>query len=321
MNASEALRRRPSDPGDGHVPFGAAIGALAVFVVAAALVPFRDHLPNADMALALVLPVLLSSIVGGRLAGTVTAVVSALTFDFVFTVPYLSLRISSKDDVATFVAFFIVAIITAEVGIRSRRGGAAARESRSELDRLVRVAELSACGADVDDVVSSARAELIGLFELEECIYEPERSGPELPRLGNRGALGGRATRLVGRVPAPDGRRRSGRARSRSRARPARAVRRRRDTRRRSRSASSPSRSPTSSASPSPPSPPNPKNSTNRCRTSQSYGLRTPTTGDDWSGACSPLLKRRCLTGFLRFGRWHQYWHPSKTSFRRSTDS
>jgi hypothetical protein len=195
MNTSELLRRRPTDPGDGHVPFGAAVGALAVFVIAAALVPFRDHLPNADMALALVVPVLLSSIVGGRLAGTVTAVVSALTFDFVFTVPYLSLRISSKDDVATFVAFFVVAIITAEVGIRSRRGGAAARESRSELDRLVRVAELSARGADVDDVVSSARAELIGLFGLEECIYEAERSGPELPRLGNRGALEG--TQLV----------------------------------------------------------------------------------------------------------------------------
>jgi Domain of unknown function (DUF4118) len=195
MNTSERLRRRPADPGDGHVPFGAAVGALSVFVIAAVLVPFRDHLPNADMALALVVPVLLSSIVGGRLSGTVTAIVSALTFDFVFTVPYLSLRISSKDDLATFVAFFVVAIITAEVGIRARRGGAAARESRSELDRLVRVAELSARGADVDDVVSSARAELIGLFGLEDCIYEAERSGPELPRLGNRGALEG--TKLV----------------------------------------------------------------------------------------------------------------------------
>ncbi len=196
MNSTtDLLRRRPSDPGDGHVPFGAAVGALTVFVVAAALVPFRDHLPNADMALALVVPVLLSSIVGGRLSGTITAVVSALTFDFVFTLPYLSLRISSKDDVATFVAFLIVGLIAAEVGIRSRRGSTAARESRSELDRLVRVAELSARGADVDDVVSSACAEIVGLFGLEECVYEARHSGPDLPRLGNRGALEG--TKLV----------------------------------------------------------------------------------------------------------------------------
>jgi hypothetical protein len=141
------------------------------------------------MALALVIPVLLGAIIGGRVAGGVTAVVAALTFDFVFTQPYLSLRISSKDDVATFVVLFIVAMVAAEVGIRGRRGGVAARESRSELDRLLRVAEASARGADVDDVVMSARAELIGLFGLDECVYQADRSGPELPRLGNRGAL------------------------------------------------------------------------------------------------------------------------------------
>ena len=196
MNAnSDLLRRRPQDPGDGHVPVGAAVGALGALVIAGVLVPFRDHLPNADMALALVVPVLLAAIVGGRIAGAATAVVSALTFDFVFTQPYLSLRIASKDDVATFVVLLIVALVAAEVGIRARRGGAAARESRSELDRLLRVAELSARGADVDDVVMSARAELIGLFGLDECVYQAERSGPELPRLGNRGALEG--ARLV----------------------------------------------------------------------------------------------------------------------------
>ncbi len=41
----------------------------------------------------------------------------------------------------------------------------------------------------------SARAELIGLFGLDECVFQAERSGPELPRLGNRGALEG--ARLV----------------------------------------------------------------------------------------------------------------------------
>ena len=192
MNRSIDLsRRRPRDPGDGHVPVGAAVGALSALVIASALVPLRDHIPNADMALALVVPVLFAAIVGGRVAGAVTAVVSALTFDFVFTQPYLSLRIASKDDVATFIVLFIVAMVAAELGIRSRRGGAAARESRSELDRLLRVAELSARGADVDDVVMSARAELIGLFGLDECVYQAERSGPDLPRLGNRGALEG----------------------------------------------------------------------------------------------------------------------------------
>jgi hypothetical protein len=105
------------------------------------------------------------------------------------------LRISSKDDVATFVVLLIVAMIAGEIGIRSRRGGAAAGDLRSELDRLLRIGELSARGADIDDVVSATRAELIGLFGLDDCVYEPRRAGPALPRLGHRGALEG--TQLV----------------------------------------------------------------------------------------------------------------------------
>jgi Domain of unknown function (DUF4118) len=190
-NTPDQLRHRPEDPGDGRVAVGFAVGALSALGVGGALVPLRDVLPNADMALALVIPVLLGAIIGGRAAGALTALVSALTFDFVFTLPYLSLRISNKDDVWTFVFLLIVALVAAEVGIRGRRGGAAARETRSELGRLMRVAELSARGADLDDVVRSARAELIGLFGLDECAYQSERSGPELPRLGEGGALEG----------------------------------------------------------------------------------------------------------------------------------
>ena len=131
MRSMETLRHRPPDAGDGSAAVGAAIGVFGALIIAALLVPFRDRLPNADMALALVIPVLLASVLGGRFAGAVTAVVSALTFDFVFTQPYLSLRISNKDDVWTFVFLLIVAMVAAEVGIRGRRGGVAARESRS----------------------------------------------------------------------------------------------------------------------------------------------------------------------------------------------
>jgi hypothetical protein len=183
------LISRPKDVGDGSMAIGIAVGALGTLVLAGLLLPLRDHLPNADMALALVVPVLIGAIIGGRVAGVVTAVIAALTFDFVFTKPYLSLRIGSKDDVATFIMLAVVGLIAGELGVRARRGGVAARETRAELDRMYRVAELSARGADVDDVVSSARAELIGLFDLVECIYEAVRTGPELPRLGDRGAL------------------------------------------------------------------------------------------------------------------------------------
>jgi K+-sensing histidine kinase KdpD len=181
--------RRPREPSDGSAGIGLAVGVLGTLILSALLLPLRGHIPNADMALALVLPVLLGAITGGRLAAIGSAVFAALTFDFLFTQPYLSLRIGSKDDVWTFVFLAIVALVAAELGVRARRGRLAARDARDEIARLTRVVELSARGADVDDVVSSARAELMGLFGLQDCVYESVPSSRALPSLGRRGAL------------------------------------------------------------------------------------------------------------------------------------
>jgi hypothetical protein len=195
MMADRTVVRRPPDPARGNILAGVAIGGLGALLLSFALTPLRDHLPNANMALALVVPVLIGAIVGGFWAAAVSSLVAALCFDFFFTKPYLSLRIASKDDVATFLVFLIVAMTAAALGIRARRGGADAREARDELQRVYRVSDLSARGADVDDVISAVRAEMIGLFELVDCVFEAQPSGPALPRLGHGGAL--ESARLV----------------------------------------------------------------------------------------------------------------------------
>jgi Domain of unknown function (DUF4118) len=187
----DAMRRRPREPQDGSNFIGLAIGVLGSLALSVAMLPLRNHLHNDNMALALVIPVLIGAVVGGRWAGALSAITAALCFDFFFTQPYQSLRISSGNDIASIVVLLIVAFISAEVGIRARRGGHSARESRTDLDRLYRVIELAARGGDIEDVVSSARAELIGLFGLIDCAFENTESESSLPRLGIRGALEG----------------------------------------------------------------------------------------------------------------------------------
>jgi len=184
------MRRLPHEPEDGSDLIGIAIGVLGALALSVAMLPLRDHLHNDNMALALVLPVLIAAVLGGRLAGAAAAVAAALCFDFFFTKPYLSLRIASDNDLASFILLLIVALISAEVGIRARRGSRAAREARSDLDRLTRVIEVAARG-DIDDVVSSARAELIGLFGLIDCVFETGQTQAALPRLGIHGAIEG----------------------------------------------------------------------------------------------------------------------------------
>jgi hypothetical protein len=187
----DAFRRRPHEPEDGSDFVGLAVGVFGSILLSVALLPLRDHIANDVMALALVVPVLLAAVLGGRWPGAASALVAALCFDFFFTIPYQSLRIAGNDDISTFVVLLIVALIAAEVGIRARRGGRAARESRSDLDRLVRVIDIAAHQGDIEDVVSSARAELIGLFGLVDCVFESGPAHPEMPRLGIHGTIEG----------------------------------------------------------------------------------------------------------------------------------
>ena len=119
----DALRRRPREPEDGSEVIGLAVGVLGSLALSVAMLPLRSHLHNDNMALALVLPVLIAGVIGGRWPGALSAIAAALCFDFFFTQPYQSLRIASGNDIASIVVLLIVAFISAEVGIRARRGG------------------------------------------------------------------------------------------------------------------------------------------------------------------------------------------------------
>lgn len=178
---------------DGRIA-GVAIGVVGVLVLSTAMLPLRGHLSNVCMALALVIPVLAGGFTGGRIAGIAAAIGAALAFDFLFTQPYLSLRITSRNDIATAIALLVLAGLGAEIGHRFRRRDRDAHDARAAFDRLCRVAELSARGADLEDVVSSARAELMGLFDLEDCTFETADSPSPPLRLDIDGMLEGLPT-------------------------------------------------------------------------------------------------------------------------------
>ena len=65
------------------------------------LVPLRDEIDNANLALILVLVVVVVASLGGRRAGAIAALTSTLAFDFFLTRPFLSARVESADDIET----------------------------------------------------------------------------------------------------------------------------------------------------------------------------------------------------------------------------
>lgn len=147
-------------------------GGVLPLLVAVALVPLRDEMINANVALALMVAVVAAAAFGGRLAGAVAAVVSALSYDFFHTRPYLSLRMTSRDDIETTLLLLAAGLIAGTVAWRAMRAMASAEAGRSEIRRIHRLAEQVVSGEAPADVILSAEAELIALLDLEACRFE-----------------------------------------------------------------------------------------------------------------------------------------------------
>lgn len=174
-----------------------AIGSLGSIGAGAALVPLRDNMAGANVALALVVVVVAAAVVGGWKAGMVGAVCAALTFDFFFTVPYLSLTIESGDDVETTVLLLIVGAIVGSLSAWATRQHEAISASRGEVHRIHRVAERLAAEPVDAGVLVAVQAELTALLSLRDCHFEARPYTHSLPQLDHNGTFAVRPRDMV----------------------------------------------------------------------------------------------------------------------------
>ncbi len=173
----------------------AAVGAAVPVGVAALLVVVRDDVLNANLAMILMAVVVLVAVLGGRSAGALAAVTAALSFDFFLTQPYLTLRITDDDDIETTVILFVVGVAVGQFADWAHKSRQASRTTRSELDRLRRVADLVSQGADREEVKLAGQTELAALLRLRDCTFESEPFDRVLPRLERSGVLDHATTR------------------------------------------------------------------------------------------------------------------------------
>jgi Domain of unknown function (DUF4118) len=167
------------------------IGGIGPIAVAALLVPLRQELDNTNLALALVVVVVVAALAGGRGAGALAAIVSAMSYDFFLTKPYLSLSIDHADDVETTIFLLVIGLLVGEIVVRFRRTQRRAERGSSSIAQLHRVAELAAGGASVGELTRAVEQELMGLLDLRDCFFEPVPVGHPLPRLERNGSITG----------------------------------------------------------------------------------------------------------------------------------
>jgi K+-sensing histidine kinase KdpD len=148
-------------------------GAVVVPLgAAAALIPLRDELVSTNIALLLVITVVAFAATGRRPASLLAAASAALGFNVFHTLPYLSLRIESRDDIETSVLLLVVGLVVGELALRGRRARAMVDQERQDLASISGLGALVATGEDPDLVLLATSAELSHLLGLVDCRFE-----------------------------------------------------------------------------------------------------------------------------------------------------
>jgi uncharacterized protein DUF4118 len=109
-------------------------GGIAAIFLGMALIPLRDYTSASNFAFPFMALTIAVAEFGGRRAAVVTALTSALSWDFFLTQPYLRLTIAGKHDIIAFVGLAVCGLIAAAFGTRRRRKSADLGAARSHLN-------------------------------------------------------------------------------------------------------------------------------------------------------------------------------------------
>ena len=117
---------------------GVGLGLVLVGVVTAAITPVRGDVTRATPALALVLPVVLAAMAGGRVAALTTAIVAAAALNLAFIPPRWTPKINSVDDGVAFAVFVGIALVVGTLVAREAARRRAAEQRTEEIEALHR---------------------------------------------------------------------------------------------------------------------------------------------------------------------------------------
>jgi hypothetical protein len=163
-------------------------GVLAPLAVATAMVPLRSGVANTSVALLLVLVVVAVATAGNRVGGWLAAVSAAIWFDFIWTQPYWTLAIRTRDDVETAVLLLVVGVAITEVAAWGRRQQVARSREVGFRDGILAAAEAVATGDSPSTVIDRVAEQLVPLLGLERCRFD-YGTGLDHPRLEHDGSV------------------------------------------------------------------------------------------------------------------------------------
>ena len=132
---------------------GLILGITSIVMLAAVLLPFRDHLAVATVTLIFVVPVIIGVVRGGLQAGLVSTVVGALLLDFFFIKPYGTLTIGSTQNWVGLAVYLIVVALVARVVANLETARTEAHRNAENMRRVYELSERLVQEQTVDDLL------------------------------------------------------------------------------------------------------------------------------------------------------------------------
>jgi K+-sensing histidine kinase KdpD len=172
-------------------PLALTAAVLAPVAAGALLSTVRGLVTNNNAALVLVLVVVAVAATGHRVAGLVAAVVSAASFDFFLTQPYLQFAITERDDIEAAVLLGLIGLAVTEIALWGRREQARSSTRAGYLSGVVSAARLASTGSTAAlDVADLVARQIRDLLDLDDCRFEPAAGAdPDRPRLHADGTV------------------------------------------------------------------------------------------------------------------------------------
>ena len=157
--------------------FDYALAPVATLLASALAWAVSSLLPLPNISLVFLAAVLLVAVRSSLGPALVCAVLSFLTYDFLFIPPNFSFAIQREEDVLTLLFFLLMAALTGNLAARQRRQLQALRDTQEETSELLDLSRKLTAATDRQAVVSAAAQHLLGWSDLQLCLVNRDGQG------------------------------------------------------------------------------------------------------------------------------------------------
>lgn len=157
----------PGDRGEFRLPVWAQYAVALVLVAIATFIAYvaSSVVPSHGLTLIFVLPVVIAGLAFGLGQSIVATLASVFAFDFFFTQPYFSMRMSDPSDIWAAGLLMLTAGIVSTVAWQSRLHALEARRSAAQTEELRRLAHALVAGASRREFLQEAANTIGRLFD------------------------------------------------------------------------------------------------------------------------------------------------------------